>query len=149
MSKTTTANGQGDSALQTFKVQLTHSISLVRIGDLIVGAFEGGSNYWMRVSKREKPETMTFFYDAASIGGESGKVYWHVDYPLNGGSVTISDAEGDMPDGVLNSSTIQMGLEIMAEKYPWHMQDFLQENDDATTADVFLQCCIYGEIVFG
>jgi hypothetical protein len=26
--------------------------------------------------------------------------------------------------------------------------DFLKEDDDATTGDVFLQCCLFGEVQF-
>jgi len=37
----------------------------------------------------------------------------------------------------------------MAEKYPRHFHNFLEENDDAETGDVFIQCCLFGEIVYG
>jgi hypothetical protein len=40
------------------------------------------------------------------------------------------------------------GLRIMAAKYPLHFSDFINENADAVTGDVFLQCCTMGEIVF-
>jgi hypothetical protein len=32
---------------------------------------------------------------------------------------------------------------------PRHFADVLNENDDAGTGDVFLQCCLFGEIIFG
>jgi len=37
----------------------------------------------------------------------------------------------------------------MASEAPRHFADFIAENDDAETADVFLQCCLFGRIVFG
>jgi len=37
----------------------------------------------------------------------------------------------------------------MGEKYDWHLKNFIEENDDAETADVFLQCCVLGDIVYG
>lgn len=37
----------------------------------------------------------------------------------------------------------------MPVKYPRHWADVLAENDDATTGDVFLQCCLFGECIFG
>ncbi len=30
-----------------------------------------------------------------------------------------------------------------------HLNDYIEENDDATTADVLLQTVLYGEIIFG
>lgn len=49
--------------------------------------------------------------------------------------------------GDLNS--IQNGLKVMAEKAPSHFGDFMDDTHDAITADVFLQCCLLGEIVYG
>jgi hypothetical protein len=40
-------------------------------------------------------------------------------------------------------------LALMAEKEPRHFGDFMGENDDATTSDVFLQLCLFGEVVYG
>jgi hypothetical protein len=37
----------------------------------------------------------------------------------------------------------------MADKYPRHIADILSENDDATTGDVFLQLCLFGDVVYG
>ena len=41
------------------------------------------------------------------------------------------------------------GLTIMAEKYPKHWADFLEEDGDNDTADVFIQCCVLGDVVYG
>jgi hypothetical protein len=37
----------------------------------------------------------------------------------------------------------------MVEKYPRHYADFKDGDEDASTGDVFLQCCIFGEVVYG
>lgn len=49
----------------------------------------------------------------------------------------------------LDYMAIQKGLEIMAEKYPSHWADFVGGNDDADTGDVFLQCALFGEVIYG
>lgn len=46
----------------------------------------------------------------------------------------------------LDLEAIQMGLTIMASEVPHHFRDILQDNVDATTADVFLQCCLFKEV---
>lgn len=45
--------------------------------------------------------------------------------------------------------SIEKGLQVMADKYPRHFNDIITENDDAETADVFVQCAVLGEVVFG
>ena len=56
---------------------------------------------------------------------------------------------------VLDIDSIQKGLEIMAEKYPSQWKIFIDENDDkwsrhpAVTSDIFGQCVVYGEIIYG
>lgn len=44
---------------------------------------------------------------------------------------------------------IQEGTNTMAEKYDWHFMDLIMENDDAVTADVWFQCVLLGEVVYG
>jgi hypothetical protein len=40
-------------------------------------------------------------------------------------------------------------LALMAQHSPQHFADFLQENEDIYTADVFLQYVALGEVVYG
>ena len=49
----------------------------------------------------------------------------------------------------LDGDAVQRGLQTMAEKYPRHWGDFIRENEDAITGDVFIQCCLLGEVVYG
>jgi hypothetical protein len=37
----------------------------------------------------------------------------------------------------------------MSEKFPEHWADFINENDDAITGDIFVQCCVFGDTVYG
>ena len=115
-----------------------------RIAGLLCSAFEGGSNYWYQIERFITPPAVT-------VRSDEDRVYRHLDYPLNdGGALEIANTE-DPSLGVktLDRASIERGLALMGTKYPQHMADFLQENDDATTGDVFLQCCLYGEILLG
>jgi hypothetical protein len=130
----------------TISVNVKHEISLERISSLLCSAFEGGSNYWYQIDKFIKPKNLSFRTD-------EDQIYRHLDYPLNeGGALIISDIEGDLnepPWKRLDLDAIKKGLQIMAEKYPRHMGDFLNDNDDADTGDVFLQCCLFGDAIYG
>ena len=41
------------------------------------------------------------------------------------------------------------GTAKMAKDYDWHFMNIITENDDAVTADVWLQCVLLGEVVYG
>jgi len=38
---------------------------------------------------------------------------------------------------------------VMHDDYPSHYGDAISENDDAGTGDVYLQCCLFGEVIYG
>lgn len=131
-------------------VNITLGISRQRIASLLVGAFEGGSNYWLRSiesqwdSKFGKPRPIL------DEGDEKPDIWKCYDYPLQaGGKVVCVDAEGDGKEYTLDLDAIHKGLAAMAQKCPRHFGDFISGGDDATTSDVFLQCCLFGEIVYG
>ena len=123
-------------------VQHQHNFTLSQISDLLCCALEGGSNYWYSIERFVKPTGDMF---RSNLDTE----FRHLDYPLSpGGALIIVDSDGDMDPATLNLESIQRGLQIMAEKYPRHMTDFIQDNCDADTGDVFLQCACYGDVVF-
>ena len=44
---------------------------------------------------------------------------------------------------------IEKGLKVFAEKSPYQFGEWLLDNDDSITGDVFLQCCLFGEVKYG
>ena len=142
------------SESQTFKVSTTVEIPQARVQDLLVGALEGGSNYWYMIDRyilAEGIEKQDF-----SAGGKltDPESYYHPTQiiPFHPGcALVIGDIEGD--EGFeaknLDLENIQKGLQVMANKYPAAFAAFIAENDDADTSDTFLQCCLFGECVFG
>lgn len=126
------------------------AVSNDRIRDMLIGAFEGGSNYWLDSVKAVVPEGSAK-YILERFAKETP------DYPplyltpfVDGCSIAIveQDPQGKTPNPI-NMTTMHTALITLAAKYPRHFADLLSENDDATTADVFLQLCVFGEIVYG
>jgi hypothetical protein len=129
-------------------IKIETQIPFDRITDLLCSAFEGGSNYWYNIEYYQKPKNFNNSKD------KTGKdIFKHLDYPINeGGYLAISDnndGQGETEREILNLESIERGLKVMAKKYPSHMKDFLDEQDDAGTGDVFLQCCLFGKVIFG
>ena len=123
------------------KLPLKLNIERESIEDLLCGALEGGSNYWYMIVDRKEPNPKPEFLH---------------EYPMRGGSLTFVDLEDsddlDNPEikkFVLDKATMIKGMQQMAAKYPGHFADFQQENTDANTFDCFLQCCLFGEEIYG
>jgi hypothetical protein len=116
-------------------VTVTKNIKEQDIKDLLCNAIEGGSNYWCNFMDR--------------MGGISPKVApYRQDVPfVEGGWLEVVDEEGKAYR--LDRAAIEKGMNIFADKYPKHFADFINENADATTGDVFLQCCVFGEAIYG
>lgn len=126
-----------------FEVKVTRSIQRMDIADLLVSALEGGSNYWIRDIKVKKAVRRDFKYDTEE------RVNHTYEAPLNpGGNIRIQTFDSTRYY-FLDELIIEQGLKRMAEKHPDHMNDFINENADAATADVFVQLCIFGEVIYG
>ena len=128
-------------------MNLSIEIDDKKIAGLLCCGFEGGVGYWCAITGYKKPKK-----PVAHLS-DDGTVYPHNDYALCGGAVLccIDDDNGldKSRKLVLNRAAIERGMKIMAEKYPRHFGDFMCGNEDSTTGDVFIQCCLLGEIVYG
>jgi len=78
-------------------------------------------------------------------------VFRHLQWPLSeGGRLWIDNLfEDEEYKGWLDLESVEKGLKLMAEKSPKHFSDFLTENEDGYTGDVFLQYCIFGKLIYG
>jgi len=129
----------------TVKREITDAL----VEGILCNGFDHAISYWAEVK-------------ADSMAEAPEGVEWRHQLPLvEGGFVVLEDStgEGGFPEEgpfvvegggvILNRESLQRGLTVMGEKYPRHMADMLDENDDAITADVLIQCAVFGELVFG
>lgn len=129
-----------------FNVQVKLTLTYQRLEDTIVNALEGGSNYWYYlsdsaiknirkyVSKDEDAYLSTAILKAVARGAE----------------VEINDYENESEViGVFSKATIAERINKFAQEQSGHFMDIMNENDDATTADVLFQYLVLGEIVYG
>lgn len=132
----------------SFKVPFEIEISSERIETLLCSAFEGGSNYWANYDYIVEIDIYDKF-----VGVELPKMYAY-EFPLyDVGFVAFRQYDEDTGENIqtdyLDKRALIKGAKIMAKKYPRHFKDFIEENDDGITGDVYLQCCLFGEIVYG
>lgn len=124
-----------------FIVNATFKVSRQQVAGALWRAF-GSQITWFRVVEVIEPPTLRF----RSIEHLALRM---VDYPLNeGGSIGIVSTEPSSNVFRLDLKSIRRGLEDLATKYPRHFADLVNENTDAITANVLLQCCLFGELIY-
>ena len=109
----------------------------------LVGALEGGSNYWLNSYEYATPR------DGFEAPAYADEKFW-----MTGGRVklTFDDPEdGDEAQKTMEIGfdDLQRGAAIMAQKFGKHFGDLVAENDDAITHDVFIQCVLFEDIIYG
>lgn len=136
--------------------------------DLFVTALEGGSNYWYYV---DIPKNIKSFGDTKSeaIGEyilqgnkvnfydyeerlEVMKRYNKGEYNIQGDVVNQKEFNEDLEEtylGYVDMNKILETITIIKKDYPEVWENILLEQADAGDADVFLQLCVMGEIVYG
>lgn len=120
----------------THALTITRQVSEQLLADLLVTAAEGGSNYWAS------------FTEPRPAGGEYVSV--HVtEHAPHSRTPRVSRRVGvlDMLEGLRNLSRAvgRSGFPAAVK----HLNDALEEDYDATTADVVLQMALFDEVIYG
>jgi hypothetical protein len=142
---------------ERFKARESKKFGKEDIINLFVDALEGGSNYWYHI--KHLPEDVK--YDIKQKGVSTSEAIG--EHILNGGYVQFYDAEGDEYNdddylekhsdkdllGNVDMDSILDAIAIIKRDYPEVWESILDEQYDANDADIFLQLCVMGEVVFG
>ena len=124
----------------TTTVEISHS----KVADLIITAVEGGSNYWCKAIKVGTQPTST----EVNMNGSEGKPHRIYDCIFNGGTLVFVPDDYDEPCLQLNLNTAQNALEILNKKFNDVFTNITSDNYDASDADAFIQCAIFGDVIF-
>jgi hypothetical protein len=118
---------------------------------LLCCAIEGGSNYWYHdlAPVLAKGLTLKDFSEGGKM--QDPKDYWHwcQVVPLTEGCAVTLKADEDPKTYRLDRKAIEKGLKVFQEKCPRHFADFMADNTDANTGDSFLQCVLFGDVIYG
>ncbi len=107
--------------------------------DLIISALEGGSNYWYEVTKHNKASKSAYLSEFI-FDQEDGFI--EIEADIKG--------QGQEPGKfLLNMNSVNKGWEIFKQYKIGYYTDAINENADAETGDIFLQICLFGEVIFG
>lgn len=137
---------------KSFTITITDEIDANDLMNLVVNAFDSGAtNYWAGSAEVILPDD----FDIHKIPWLKNPDEWasvqktYIAPFVEGGKVVLFDNEDEDEKYTLDLKAIERGVRVMSSEYREHWKNFREENDDAETADVFIQCCVLGEIVFG
>ena len=132
--------------MENITITVEKTITIERIKDLLCAAFEGGIDYWGNVKSK------------IGLKDKLKAEYVH-EIPALGGELILFDNETDEKLGIIDMESMKKAFQYMADgtdkngkdipQLKKHLDDFLNENEDAITADVFVQLAVMEEIVFG
>jgi len=125
-----------------FIVNGTFRITRMQVANLLCVALASSSrsNRYSVIEMTEPPEL--------KFRAHKNLILRYLDYPLNaGGSLGIAIRESGSDLRRLDLNSLASGLDDMATKYPRHFADFIYESADEIPADVYLQCCLFGEVI--
>jgi hypothetical protein len=151
----------------TITVETTFEITDTMLYDMIVTVWEGGSNYWIddyEFAKDKEDEALQKrvrdAVDASTLDDKEfltgspvpqrawkvGSIHLYAFLMFEPAILRI------MPDGaeeiIVGRDDWSRGFTIMAEKFPRHWQDFVNDNSDVITADVWFQCVCFGDVIY-
>lgn len=122
------------------------TITQKQLCDIVVTAFEGGANYWLHdavlKSSKEKKESGLVWYGQEHLFTDDLKFEVGYDLP------TEQEGRGTGRK-LITMVDFKKGLQLMARAHAKHFADFTTEDYDATTGDVFMQCVVLGDVVYG
>lgn len=125
------------------RIKTEVEVSESRIADLLCAAMEGGTGYWAQIVGYREPK------EVWRVEGWDTEVYKHIHWPMSeGGAMIIADEDKRYK---VTRDGLFAGLRKMATdpRYRDHFHNFMDENEDATMGDVFLQLAVLGEVVYG
>lgn len=119
----------------------------------LIGAWEGGSNYWVgKVEVKHPTISRKEAHDAGWCTSE-----WAFHALVEGGSIYFEDNEGGEDKGELTLEGMKKGLELFIQnRASRNYVNFLNFDGtldmgqvDAGDADMILQYSLWGEVIFG
>ena len=121
------------------EVQVTLTITSQQIADLVCSGIEGDMS----------PQWLKAFRCKSEYSGED---IWYADpkfWESENFVVTAFPEDKEFPARKLNLDDVKRALRTMAEEHPTHFSDFMEDNCDAITGDVFIQLLVLEKVVYG
>lgn len=114
-------------------MKLEIEITDEQLEELLDCAFDGGIGYWA-LGLSVQPD----------VNGTYAEIVLK-----RGGRVTLRDQEDDGAKHVLDRAAIERGLPAFQKQCPKRFSDWFSGECDAGCGDAFVQCCLFGKVIYG
>ena len=126
------------------EVTVTRTISNERISDVIVNGIETGTSYWCNAVRAEDEKGNPIKWQQMCSNDNligRGKIIFTVDDYENPKEFTLD---------LTGNHHVQQALQLMTspEIPSRHLENIINGDDDAETGDVFIQICLFAEIIY-
>ena len=113
-----------------------------KIANALIGAFEYAIHWADDCEFSDNtPEAIEAARGDWKIAPESMARFYA---PLYGGTIRIRERDGQRWYKI-DQESLELGLCMLAARYPRHFGDLLSGHDDANTHDLLVQCICFGE----
>lgn len=119
-----------------YEVTTTHTFTAKDLSDLLITAIEGGSGYWCSEIAIMDENSQRLSYQDETLFERPFDLY----------ADDAEDGERYRARHTLDNSAFGRALELMPAH---HRNNFINDRWDAETADAFLQCALFEEIIYG
>lgn len=130
--------------LNYMKIQIEIDITQEMVESLVVGALEGGSNYWYWIDTDDFEADLPKENEPLSMRIAKA-VYTNPSFKMP--VYDIEDEEDLL--GFFSQKSLKEGLIKAAKEYPDRFNSLVDGEEDAEDCDVIFQLCVMGEITFG
>lgn len=130
--------------LNYMKIQIEIEITQDMVEALVVGALEGGSNYWYYIDTQDFRQDLPKTNDPLTTRIAKA-VYTDPTFKMP--VYDIEDEEELL--GFFSQKSLKEGLTKAAKEYPDRLNSLVDGQEDAEDCDVIFQLCVMGEITFG
>lgn len=129
------------------EISIKKTIKKQILENVIIGALEGGSNYWYCIGDIDKTNFRRGISLAENIAEQ---LYMNTEFKLPIYDIESAEdpEEMDFLGDVTNAKVVK-AFELMSEKYPEFLERILDESGDADDDDVFFQLATMGEVIYG
>ena len=123
---------------ENIEVVIKRLVPYTIVEDIIVGALEGGSNYWYLLGEGLPPSA------PSPLSERIAKAAFHdPEFKLE-----ILDCETEEHLGYLTQESLKKGLETLAMDDPTAFEILMTEEGDAIAYDIAFQLIIMGEVIY-
>ena len=129
----------------TVNVEVTNET----IKELLIGALEGGSNYWA-IFRAEPDYVKSVTREDIETYNMEISQYYYPEYSIEHPNfrLQVRDVE-DEGTHLVTLKDLEESIRIICKKYPNHLKSIIEEDWDAETSDALLQCAIFNEVIYG